>query len=239
MKSLLALICLALALPVLADDDNAPAKKVAAKPEPGMRTFTSSSGKTVEGKVISRIDDETFLLRNPEGNEFKLRLSALSDSDKVFLEIWQPDMPIDLAEVSLEDALPKMGYSSAEIVQSGIGPVVTLKIDDTTFKMLIDPKRTYSLIDKEAADNANFDLSNSTSAFKDAAGNRVVAQQYKKPGISFGGSDPISSPILVIALEVIGGAAIKNEADGIMGADLLKSANALLDFNENKLHVKP
>jgi hypothetical protein len=244
MRTPLAFLCLALTFPILADDEepaeDAPAKKEEAKPEePGMRLFTSRTGKTVKGKVISRIDDETYMLRSPEGQAFKLRLSSLADSDQLFLEKWAPDLPIDLKTLSLAEALPKMGFSTADLIAGAVGPVVTLKIDGTEFKLLVDPKVNNSLIDKEAADNANLELTTSTAAFKDAAGNQVVAEQCENPDITFGDSLPIGGPILVINLEVIGGSRIKNEADGIMGADLLKRANAILDFNNSKLHVRP
>lgn len=242
MRTPLAFLCLALTLPILADDDepakDAPAKEEA-KTEPGMRLFTSRTGKTISGKVISRIDDETYMLRNPEGKAFKLRLSTLAQSDQLFLEKWQPDFPVDLKTLSLDEALPKMGYAAAELLDTAIGPVVTVKINDHDFKLLVDTKMKGSIIDKEAADNANLDLTKSNAAFKDANGNQVVAEQCEDPNITFGDSLPIGGPLLVINLEVIGGAQIKNAADGIMGADLLKRSNAIFDFNNNKLYIRP
>ena len=244
MRTPLALLCLALTLPILADDDeepakDAPPKKEEVKVDPDMRLFTSRTGKTVSGKVISRIDDETYMLRSPEGKAFRLRLSSLADSDQLFLEKWQPDFPVNLEKLSLEEALPKMGYSTAELLDTAVGQVVSVEINDQVFKLVIDTKIKNSIIDKEAADNANLELTKSGSAFKDAQGNQVVAEQCENPDITFGDSLPIGGPLLVVNLEVIGGARIKNEADGIMGADLLKRANAIFDFNNNKLHVRP
>ena len=236
MRTPLALLILALALPLFADEDT---PKDAPKVDPEQREFTSRTGKSVMGKVISRIDDENYLLKNPAGKSFKLRLSSLADSDQEFLKRWNPNFPVDLSKISLEDVLPKMGYSSADLLSTGIGPIVTLTIDGKDVKLLVDPKANNSILDKEVADDIGLDLTKSNSAFKDAAGNQVVAEQAADPTVKFGDSLPVGGPILVISLEVIGGANIKNNADGIMGSDLLQRTNAILDFNAGKLHVRP
>ena len=82
-------------IPAPAEDEDEGSDKenpVEKKSDPAeFRTFTSANGnKTLQLKVVARINDETYKVENPEGKIFSIKTSSLSRSDQNFLDFWEP-----------------------------------------------------------------------------------------------------------------------------------------------------
>ena len=94
-----------------ADEENGPPAEENAEDAPKkapdlseFRTFTSAKGnKTLQLKVVARIDDETYKVQNPEGRIFNIKTSNLSRSDQLFLDFWEPDSILNLKKAKLPD----------------------------------------------------------------------------------------------------------------------------------------
>ena len=62
------------------------------KAEGGFRVFTGRNGKSLEAKVVARIDDETYALQTPEGKSISIKASGMSDSDQ-YKRCYSPPRP--------------------------------------------------------------------------------------------------------------------------------------------------
>ena len=132
-----------------------------------------------------------------------------------------------------------MGFTAIPMRTPDIGMIVEVKVGDAKLKLLFDPKAKNTILDIEPADRASLKISDSSTTFRDAAGNTTKSRQATNAPFKFGDAEAVEATVLVIDLSRIGAANIQTEADGILGADLLPRLNALADFNSKVLYVKP
>jgi hypothetical protein len=208
------------------------------KPEAGFRTFTGRNGKSLEAKVVARIDDETYALRTPEGKSISIKAAGMSDSDQQFLLRWDPEFPVDLSDTPLDEVAEKMGYTAVKMEPSPAGTVVLAKLDGSDIKLFFDPRARNSVIDSAAASGAGLKTRQSQLVFQDGAGKKTQAQECAGAPLDLGGFTPENLTLIVVDLDAIGGSAIKKSADGILGKDLLERLNALVDYKGMQLFVK-
>ncbi|NIP93476.1 MAG: hypothetical protein GWO24_08475, partial [Akkermansiaceae bacterium] len=84
---------------LLAQEEEKAEEKAENKPKPekkDYRTFTSKNGKSLEARVVTRIDDERYTIETPEGQSFTINIESLTRSDQTYLELWEPDAILDL-----------------------------------------------------------------------------------------------------------------------------------------------
>ena len=202
------------------------------------RTFTSAKGdKTLQLKVVARIDDETYKVQNPEGRIFNIKTSNLSRSDQLFLDFWEPDAILNLKEAALPDVLDQMGYSvlNMTVVESTF--FITATVDGKTGKFLLDPSRGWSTFDPVAAKEIGMNLGQGRINFTDNTGKSSRSQRGAVKEFRAGSVSVSSHDFEVIEVAKMFRAVPANTI-GAIGGDLLKRLNALVDFGGKRLFVR-
>ena len=202
------------------------------------RTFTSAKGnKTLQLKVVARIDDETYKVQNPEGRIFNIKTSNLSRSDQLFLDFWEPDAIFNLKEAGLPDVLDQMGYSVLDMTVVESTFFVTATVDGKTGKFLLDPSRGWSTFDPAAAKEIGMNLTEGRINFTDNTGKssrsqRGVIKEFKAGMVS------VSSHVFEVIEVAKMFRAVPANTIGAIGGDMLKKLNALVDFGGKRLFVR-
>ena len=228
-----------------ADEENGPPaeEKVedAPKKAPDLsefRTFTSAKGnKTLQLKVVARIDDETYKVQNPEGRIFSIKTSNLSRSDQLFLDFWEPDAILNLKKAELPDVLDQMGYSVLDMTVVESTFFVTATVDGKTGKFLLDPSRGWSTFDPAAAKEIGMTLTQGRINFTDNTGKSSRSQRGAVKEFKAGMVSVNSHEFEVIEVAKLFRAVPANTI-GAIGGDMLKKLNALVDFGGKRLFVR-
>ena len=228
-----------------ADEENGPPaeEKVedAPKKAPDLsefRTFTSAKGnKTLQLKVVARIDDETYKVQNPEGRIFNIKTSNLSRSDQLFLDFWEPDAILNLKKAELPDVLDQMGYSVLDMTVVESTFFVTATVDGKTGKFLLDPSRGWSTFDPAAAKEIGMTLTQGRINFTDNTGKSSRSQRGAVKEFKAGTVSVNSHEFEVIEVAKMFRAVPANTI-GAIGGDMLKKLNALVDFGGKRLFVR-
>ena len=228
-----------------ADEENGPPAEERAEdlpekaPDPSeFRTFTSARGnKTLQLKVVARIDDETYKVQNPEGRIFNIKTSNLSRSDQLFLDFWEPNAILNLKQAKLPDVLDQMGYSVLEMTVVESTFFVTATVDGKTGKFLLDPSRGWSTFDPAAAKEIGMTLTQGRINFTDNTGKSSRSQRGAVKEFKAGMVSVNSHEFEVIEVAKMFRAVPANTI-GAIGGDMLKKLNALVDFGGKRLFVR-
>lgn len=202
------------------------------------RTFTSAKGnKTLQLRVVARIDDETYKVQNPEGRIFNIKTSNLSRSDQLFLDFWEPDAIFNLKEAELPDVLDQMGYSVLDMTVVENTFFVTATVDGKTGKFLLDPSRGWSTFDPATAKEIGMTLTEGRINFTDNTGKSSRSQRGAVKEFKAGMVSVSSHEFEVIEVAKMFRAVPANTI-GAIGGDMLKKLNALVDFGGKRLFVR-
>lgn len=234
--TVLALLLTALPLPAQNKGDVPRGNESTADSEE-FRDFTSMTGKTLRARVIKRIDDERFTLETPEGQSFVIKAGTLSETDRRYLEFWEPGAILDLATADLPDVLEKMGYGGANLISANNSFLVTATIGGRETKLVLDPGRAFSTLDPALAQQLGAKLVPGTVNVQDAAGNASRSQQASVGAIAIGESELERFTFQVIDMRRMF-ATLPANTQGAIGSDLLKKLNALLDYDGRRLYVR-
>jgi hypothetical protein len=217
-----------------AEDDEKKEEKTEHK---DYRIFTAKNGKTIEARVVTRIDDENYTVEDKEGKSYKLNLNNLSASDQQFLEFWEPGAILDFTTATLPEVLKKMKYSMADLTVSGDTQIFTAEVDGEEMKFVLAPGRNFSTLDPSAAETLGLQLSEGTLNIQDGQGNQERTKQGTVKAFVIGDVEIESVDFQVFDLAKIAGTVPANTA-GAVGTDLLTKLNALVDLGGQRLFVK-
>ena len=214
-------------IPAPADDeDEGPDKDapVEKKSDPAeFRTFTSANGsKTLQLKVVARINDET---------------SSLSRSDQLFLDFWEPDAIFNLKTAKLPEVLDQMGYSVLDLTVVENTFFVNATVDGKSGKFLLDPSRGWSTFDPAVAKEIGMNLTDGRINFTDNTGKTNRSKRGAVKEFKAGAVTVTSHQFEVIEVAKMFRAVPANTL-GAIGGDLLKRLNALVDFGGKRLFVR-
>ena len=229
-------------IPAPADDeDEGPDKDapVEKKSDPAeFRTFTSANGsKTLQLKVVARINDETYKVENPEGKIFSIKTSSLSRSDQLFLDFWEPDAIFNLKTAKLPEVLDQMGYSVLDLTVVENTFFVNATVDGKSGKFLLDPSRGWSTFDPAVAKEIGMNLTDGRINFTDNTGKTNRSKRGAVKEFKAGAVTVTSHQFEVIEVAKMFRAVPANTL-GAIGGDLLKRLNALVDFGGKRLFVR-
>lgn len=228
------LLSLLLALPVPAAEEGQEAKE----PEhQDYRVFTARNGKTVEARVVARIDDERYRLETKDGNAFTLKIDTLSESDQQFLEFWEPDAILDFATATLPQVLAKMDYSSVPMTVAGNNQLVAASLGGTELRFVLAPSRNFSTLDPASASNLGLELVDGTLSLRDAQGNTERSKQATIASFTMGDVELDGLNLQVVEVAKLVNPVPANTV-GILGSDVLEKLNALVDLGGKRLFVK-
>ena len=239
LRLFLAALLLAVTAPLLSaqdeDAEEGEGKKIEKK---GFRTFTGKNGKSLELRVVSRIDDDRYTFETPDGKSFTLDVTEkLSEADQLYLQAWEPDAILDIATADLKDVLAKMGYSGADLVTAGNTFVVSASIGGKDTKLVIDAGRNFSTLDPSFAKDLGITLSQGTINFRDATGKTTRSQQGRAKSIAIGDVELEAHQFQVLSVAAMFRSVPAN-TNGAIGSDLLNKLNALLDYQGKRLYVR-
>ena len=229
-------------IPAPAEDEDEGSDKenpVEKKSDPAeFRTFTSANGnKTLQLKVVARINDETYKVENPEGKIFSIKTSSLSRSDQNFLDFWEPGAIFDLKTAQLPEVLDQMGYSALDLTTAGNTFIVNITADGKSGKFLLDPSRSFSTFDPAAAADIGMNLGEGRISFTDNAGQTSRSKQGAVKELKAGQVTLASQEFQVIEVaKMFRG--VPAGTLGAIGGDLLSRLNALVDYEGKQLFVK-
>ncbi len=218
-----------------ADEENPVEKKI----DPAeFRAFTSASGnKTLNLKVLARIDDETYKVETPEGKVFNLKTTSVSQSDQDFLDFWEPDTIFNLKTAKLPEVLDQMGYSVLDLTVVESTFFVNATVDGKSGKFLLDPSRGWSTFDPAAAKEIGMNLTDGRINFTDNTGKTSRSKRGSVKEFKAGQVTITSHEFEVLEVAKMFRAVPANTI-GAIGGDLLKRLNALVDFGGKRLFVR-
>ncbi len=221
------------------DKDKDKEEKKEEKPKlKNFRTFTSRNGKSLEARVVARIDDERYTVETPEGKKFTFNIKTLSKSDQTYLDFWVPDAILDLSTADLKDVMEKMNYRGVELISTGNRLFATASADGKELKFVLDPGRSFSTLDPAVAKDLGLKLSPGTINFSDGAGKIVRSEQGSAKGIKIGDLEVKSHLFQVLDMAMMGGGALPGNTSGAIGADLLSKLNAVVDHGGKYLFMR-
>lgn len=213
-----------------ADDED---EKTEEKDPKGIRTFTSKNGKTtIKARVLTRLDDERYKVESAEGKVFTLNIQNLSRSDQLFLEFWEPDAILDLAAAPLNEVMEKMEYSTAKLTATGGSFFVTLNINGTTGKFILDPGRQWSVLNPTFAKKLNVEMGQGRV---NVNGGR---SQACTPDTLTLGDVELKSPRFEVYDLSATYRSLPAGTGGSLGGDLLPQLNAVVDYGGRQLFVR-
>ena len=221
---------------VVADDKDTDEKKEETPKHKDYRNFTAKNGKSLEARVLTRIDDERYKVETPEGKVFTLNINSLSKSDARFLEFWEPDRILDLTTAELADVLEKMSYSLQPLTSSGDRFFVTATVDGKKAKFILDPSRKFSSLDPEAAKEIGMKLGQGGVTFT-SNGKTERSQKGTAKVFTIGEVEVKSHSFEVLSSSFMFGS-VPADTAGSIGTDLFKKLNALVDYDGKRLFVK-
>lgn len=231
----LAAAFLVLGAPILVADDDEEKKEEPAPKD--IRTFTAKNGKTIEARVLARLDDDRYKVETPKGKVFTLNIKNLSRSDQLFLEFWEPDAILDLAAAPLVEVMEKMEFSTAKMTATGINFYVTLSVNGTEGKFILNPGQAWSVMDPAFAKKLNVELGQGRINLNDANGNAARSQACTPETLSVGDVKLESPRFEVYSLSrAFNG--LPAGMGGTLGADILPKLNAVVDYGGRQLFVR-
>lgn len=223
------------------------------------RTFTSNSAIEIEAK-LSAVTEERVKLLSKDGKEAEIPFSALSNSDREYIDLYQTH-PLRQAgnEMLLTDLLHKKGYDSVEYSYGNSTiPAFELTIGGEKLRFLINPSMSFSYLDLATARHLDIPIEDSNDRLKTPSGAIIQLQQASISGLNVAsktlppllfrvldleqaeanGAVPIKSCMAFRFPELRDRLAKKAQIQGILGRDLLKKMEALIDYDTKRLFVK-
>lgn len=202
------------------------------------RTFKrKKDGKGIKAIVLSRIDDERYLVELSNGKEYELNVEDVSEADARYLEFWEPSAALDLKSAKLNEVLEQMGYATLPLISSNDRLFVNVTIDGKEGLFVLDPGHKWSTLDAAVAAEIGMKLGQGGVTFNDGKGGSARSQKGPAKSLRVGSVELKSHSFEVIALNMM----IKNvpgKTIGAIGSTLLTKLNALVDHEGKRLFIK-
>lgn len=205
--------------------------------EKEFRTFTAKNGKSLEARVVARIDDERYTVENRDGKRFTLNTNTLSKSDQDFLFLWEPDAILDLSSAGLDQVLKKMGYSMVELTTAGNGNMFPVTIDGKDYNFILGGQNAFSILDAKVAGDLGLTLSDGQVNFGLQGGGQERSKQTTLKTLAIGDAKVENAEVQVIEVAKVGNN-LPATVSGIMGSELIMKFNSLIDLSGKRLFVR-
>ena len=144
--------------------------------------------------------------------------------------------------MSLSQHLSKKGYSEKKIKLTKTNHLkVTAKINGVKGKFIVDTGASNTCIDPTLIDKFKLNPKNSTTKAAGAGAIDMDTQIAKKVSIKIGQWKRKKNNIVLFNLTHVNQALINHNSkpiDGIIGADILKKGNGIIDYETSKIYLK-
>ena len=205
--------------------------------EKEFRKFTAKNGKSIEARVVARIDDERYTVESRDGKRFTLNTGTLSKSDADFLFLWEPDAILDLKTAGLEKVLEKIGYSMVELTSAGTNSMFPVTVGGQEYKFVLGGRNAWSILDTKVATDLGLTLSQGNVNFTLQGGGQERSQQGTVKTLAIGETELEDQSLQVIDVGKVS-SGLPAAVSGILGSDHIKKFNSLIDLSGKRLFVR-
>lgn len=146
-------------------------------------------------------------------------------------------------KTDINSFLNKNGYTKIALSQNGIGHFkVNAKVNGAKASFIIDTGASHTVIDEFSSEKFKLNFSNGPS--KEAGGlgtSGIKTRVSKKNNIIVKGFEINNLALTVLSLEHVNSALEKHgspKIDGVIGADILKKYNAVIDYKGKAIYLK-
>jgi predicted aspartyl protease/serine/threonine protein kinase len=201
------------------------------------RDWSLGQGTTRRARLVEKSGEKTFILEFPDRSRTSSDGSWFSKEDLEFATRWKPAEEIrrnrlreHLAAIPEGRLLEAAGYVRMPMENLSGDFIIPVEIDDREAKLLIDTGATQTVVSTKIADGAGIVLSEGPS-FLTWQG-RIKAYAGKVGQFRIG-SGPILADVGISAMEKR-----VDQADGLLGIDLIRKFGAVMDFGEDQLYLE-
>jgi len=208
--------------------------------EQEFRTFTDAGGRKVEAILIDKNETEVMLkLRN--GKPAKFAIAKLSPGDQEFVKGFDPAKDLFLKKcttLTVRQLLELRGYESFDFRIEGNHIHVSGEMNGKKTRFLVDTGAGSSVIHLEAAKAAQCEVGPMDQTIYGIAGTAPAALTQVKT-IKLGESIINDQTLLSADLFEDHPEGVPKDFDAIFGADFLTRLDAVIDYKEYRMFLKP
>ncbi len=213
---------------------------VSADDEQEFRTFTDDSGRQVKAILIDK-NESTVMLKLQNGKNAKFEIAKLSAEDQEFVKGFDPAKDLFLKKcttLTVRELLELRGYESFDFRIEGNHIHVNGEMNGVKTRFLIDTGAHSSVIHIDAAKAAECEIGPMDQEIYGIGGKAPAALTEVKK-IKLGESIINDQTLLSADLFEDHPAGVPKDFDAIFGADFLSRLDAVIDYKEYRMFLKP
>ena len=208
--------------------------------EQEFRKFTDSSGREVEAILIDKTDTEVALkLKNGANATFPI--DKLSPEDQEFIKGWSKEKDLFLRKclsLSVRELLELRGYESFDFRFESNHIIIDGEINGHKAKLLIDTGAGGSTLHLGSAEKFGCEIGPMDQIVY-GIGGQAPAAITKVSTIKLGESIITNQTMLSCDMYKDQPAGAHKNHDGLFGAKLLRQLDAVIDYKEYRMFLKP
>lgn len=223
-------------LAVLAPDETAHAQD---KPVL-LRTFTGKDGKTYEGRVLSKTSS-SFVLELANGKSITLLTTSMVPLDEEYIRNWDrkvEEFREKFSSLTIRQLLEARGYQSFEYFLRGNHIFVDGKLNGQAMRFMIDTGAGTSLFDVTAAQQTGCQVGEMTE-WVYGIGGKAPAAVTRFQSLEIGDALIENRKLLSADLFKAYPTTAQRDYGAIFGADFLRELDAVINYRENRVFMKP
>lgn len=143
---------------------------------------------------------------------------------------------------SLKKLLKKKGYEMIKLTQTNSNHLtIKAKINGVEGSFILDTGASGTCVGLDTVSHFNLKIQNSDMRAAGAGSNNLLTQLSEKNTIELESWRVIDSHLILFNLNHVNEALIKQKAKpvhGIIGADILNSGDAIIDYNKFRLYLR-
>ncbi len=216
------------------------ARAVGDETEQEFHTFTDASGRTVKAILIDK-NETHVMLKLENGKNAKFEVAKLSPEDQEYVKGFDPAKDLFLKKCSnltVRELLELRGYESCDFRNEGNHIHVNGEMNGKKTRFLIDTGAGSSTIHIEAAKAAECEIGPMDQIIYGIAG-QAPAAITKVKTIKLGESIINDQELLSADLFEDHPPNVPKAFDAIFGADFLTRLDAVIDYKEYRMFLKP
>ena len=203
------------------------------------RTFTNTEGKEIRAKLIDKKGGVAHL-RMTDGMIYRVPITKLSQGDREYVDSWDPVAAKEekLRNVDLEELFTARGFKGVPLELKNSQSLLEITIGKETLTFLLDTGAQSSVLNRANAEALKLDIKENVGFAGGIGGKAGAIGMTRLDSVKVGEVKKKGVHFAVMDLSSVSGKHGTSDIDGIIGLDLLKELEAVIDYKAAVLYLR-